>query len=1098
MSDRFSPVTMQDFCSWMRCELDQAGALFGIPRAHFFNATQHPRLTAAAYGQPLDTPFGVAAGPHSQMAQNLIVAWLCGARFLELKTVQTLDELEIPKPCIDAPDEGYNVEWSQELKIQESFEEYARAWVLIHALQAELFGDAAPTQTVFNISVGYNLEGIQKPNVQHFLDLMNNGREQLDTLIELAAPFFPALNNIDIPDRLSDTVTLSTMHGCPPDEIGRIAAYLIEERGLHTSVKLNPTLLGPDRLRKLLNGRMGFKHIEVPDVAFEHDLKYADGMNLLHDLQGRADTKGVEFGVKLSNTLEVINRRPDFKDGGEHAYLSGRPLQVLTVNLAADIAKEFDGKLRMSYAGGADAFNVANLLRSGMETVTVCTDILKPGGYMRMLQYVEETEHALDECDAHSLSELAQTGNGPLANLLTYAGDLPEDARYHGNPFRPEPCKTTRVLDLFDCIEAPCTDRCPISQRVPEYMNAVREGRFEDAIEITREDNPMPTVLGQACNHPCEPVCIRTHYDHPLAIREMKRFIMEQEKQPHYRKQAPARDTRVAIIGGGPCGLSAAYFLGQAGYTPTLFEAHPYAGGMVSGTIPGYRSTGEAISQDMEILQALGLEIKYGQKAGTAFTLDDLRKDGFSYIIIAAGAQGEQSLGLEGEDHPNVLSALDFLRDAREGHPPTLSGKVGVIGGGDVAMDCARTAGRLTGEKIQVIYRRTMDQMPAEHEEIRGLLEEGHQLIELAAPKELLFEDGKLTGLRCARMRLGEPGADGRRQPIEVPGAVTDIPLDHLIMAIGQKPKFPFLKEGEPDRTRKGYLQVDGLTMETSVPGLFAGGDAASDGPSTIVAAFGDGRAIAQEIRRREEGHEELVRVTDKQVDPELLLRRSRRVPRVHIPERALDQREGFDVIVDSMDEATAQREAARCLDCHKVCSLCVSVCPNKAFITYACEPFEAVIPSFSATEKGITQTPGTTLRIQQGLQVAVVTDFCNECGNCATFCPTSGHPYKDKPRIYLNAEEFAGESDNAFRLFRQDENLGIEGRFEGHTHRLVRASDQFIYEGPACKAVLEHEAFAFRSVDLSTADPVTPVESAILMFLFNSLSTSASYLPVM
>ena len=235
----------------------------------------------------LETPFGVAAGPHTQMAQNIIASWLVGARLIELKTIQTLDELDVNKPCIDVQDEGYNVEWSQELKVHQSFDEYLRAWVLIHALHRALGFPGERPGMVFNMSVGYNLEGMLKPNVQWYFDAMADASAYLPAYVEIVARHYPAVREVEIPARLSDTITLSTMHGCPPDEIERISLYLIEERGLHTSVKCNPTLLGAEQVRGIVNDDLGFADVPIPDAAFGHDLKWADAVPMFRQPAAR-------------------------------------------------------------------------------------------------------------------------------------------------------------------------------------------------------------------------------------------------------------------------------------------------------------------------------------------------------------------------------------------------------------------------------------------------------------------------------------------------------------------------------------------------------------------------------------------------------------------------------------------------------------------------------------------------------------------------------------------------------------------------------------------------------------------------------------------
>ena len=569
MSDRFQPVTTGQLSGWVFRELREQGSIFGIPRELFFTPGSADRFAQHLYGSRLDTPIGVAAGPHTQLAQNIISSWLCGARFIELKTVQTLDELEVSKPCIDMQDVGYNVEWSQELKIDQSFEEYLRAWVLIHALHYTLGFPGEGPGVIFNLSVGYNYEGVLKPNVQSFLRRMRDAGPALARCIDEVATFMPEVRQLNIPARLSNNVTLSTMHGCPPHEIGKIARYLIEEWGLHTSVKLNPTLLGPDQVRGILNRELGYHEVTVPDMAFEHDLKYADALHLLRDLRAAADARGVVFGVKLSNTLEVENRRRVFRPAEKMMYLSGRPLHALTVNLAHQLMEAHDGNLLMSFAGGADAFNVARLLACGMTTVTTCSDLLRPGSYTRLPQYVENIGAAMGEVGAENLIDFcarsaarisgfaASCHSTPHArerrlcartNLREYAEEVRTDPLLKRDRFARERTKTRRTLGLFDCIKAPCRDACGVEQKVPLYMKAVREGHLGDAARIVREDNPLGAILGRACNHPCQQVCLRTHYDEPLAIREIKRFIMDHEPAEVPSAAKPASRARVAVI----------------------------------------------------------------------------------------------------------------------------------------------------------------------------------------------------------------------------------------------------------------------------------------------------------------------------------------------------------------------------------------------------------------------------------------------------------------------------------------------------------------------------------------------------------------------
>ncbi len=1171
MSDRFHPISMEQLTDWVFDELELKDSLFGVPRSAFFVPKETDRFRIEKYGQILETPFGVAAGPHTQMAQNIIVSWLVGARFIELKTVQTLDELEVNKPCIDIEDEGYNVEWSQELKVYESFDEYLRAWVLIHALHHKFGFPGDRPGMIFNMSVGYNLEGILKPNVQWYLDTMLDASEYLPAFIDIVARRYPEVRDLEIPALVSDTITLSTMHGCPPDEIERITHYLLEERKLHTSVKCNPTLLGADRVRKIINEDLAFVDVPVPDEAFGHDLKYVDAVPMFHNLRRIAAEHDRKFGLKLSNTLEVDNWRTVF-DRDEMMYLSGRALHPVTTNLASKISEEFRGDLMLSFAGGADCFNVADLLAGGMKTVTVCSDLLKTGGYLRMLQYMENLEAAIEAIgasdmddfiarsaisregyeefvpllrwsaltdsglalDSDACSALAghlAAGEGPVAdrvsawagahgfdqertgalvdlvvkvmarlNLRHYAEKVRKDWRYEKESFRMDRSKTPRTLGFFDCIEAPCLDECPVDQKVPQYMNAVRNGDFLEAVKLTREDNPLPSILGRVCDHLCENTCIRTHLDQPLAIRHMKRFIMEHEQQPVMFRQKPASGPKVAIIGAGPAGLSAAQALGYAGFTVTIFEAHPYAGGMVGGAIPSYRLPQADIDRDMAILQELGVEIRYGQTAGVDFTMAGLRADGFETIFVAVGAQLAKRLNLEGEDSEGIMDALLFLRSVREENPVPIGARVGVIGAGDTAMDAVRSARRVGAEEASLIYRRTIDQMPADPEEIHACKEEGIGIFELAAPHALHIEDGKLAGLICTKTEYrGDRDASGRKIPHDVPDSEFEIPLDTLILAISQHSVLDFFGEETPALTKRGYIEVDPFTFESSIPGVYAGGDVAADGPSSIVKAAADGKAVAAAIIAAHGQADPPDEAAAVRVDlHEMTVRRARREYRVPIEFSPLDRRDGFEETVLGYTPEQAIAEASRCVDCHEICSLCVGVCPNMALMTYEMDPFAVALPALAVDGDSVVAGEKHAYRAAQTLQIAVLTDFCNECGNCTTACPTSGDPYKDKPRLYLDRADFEAEKDNAFMVF---EDGSMEARWNGETHRLS-VNGAVEYSSPSFTARLDLESFglleATPAAGALEGQALSLTPAADMFVLLRGLQGSMAHLPVM
>jgi len=1113
MSDRFHPIPLEMLSAWIADELEAKDSVFGIPRSLFFNPNDHRALFSTVYGHDLETPLGVAAGPHSQLAQNIVVAWLCGARFIELKTVQTLDQIEVSKPCIDMQDEGYNVEWSQELRVEESFAEYLHAWVLIHALHRRLGFPGQDPGLIFNLSVGYDLAGIRQPNMQWFLDKVEEPGDDLRKAVEIVARRWPEAVEQSIPSRMSDNVTLSTMHGCPPDEIGAISSYLLSDRGLHTSVKLNPTLLGPERLRPVLNDRLGFDDLVVPDKVFEEDLDYGDALSLLRDLSDTAQACGLVFGVKLTNTLAVANHRRVFDDSEETMYLSGRPLHALTVQLAHCLAEDVDHPLMMSFSGGADAHNVADLIRSGMRTITVCSDLLRPGGYLRFSQYFEQLEGSMAAANADSIENFVRSGGAnkdeptddiARENLREYADAVLSAPAYHRETFDRSNTKTSRRLGLFDCIVAPCTDACDVDQKVPAYMRLVAAGDNNGAAEITRLDNPLASILGRTCHHPCEPVCLRTHMDQPLAIREIKRFITDHEPPPPTTTAPTAAPKKVAVIGGGPCGLGAATFLARAGIEVTIFEARSASGGMVSATIPDYRAATHAVNRDLDHLRALGVEVRHNQEMGRNLSLDSLRKEGFSSVVIAVGARNGLRLGIEGEDCQGVLDGLDFLRAARDGNPPPLGTKIGVIGGGDVAMDCSRTACRLAEGEVTVFYRRTRAEMPAQKEELLDLFDEGGNLEELMAPGRITSADGHLTSVEMKTMRLGEPDDSGRRRPEAIAGGEREVELDTLIVAIGQRPDLSLFGDKDVKLNSSGYLEVDPTTLETSIANVYAGGDIIGDGPSNIVKACGDGRIIANAIIAR---HRDGPEIPEPDSDwpafdhAELLRRRARVEPRVEIPHLEPAKRQGFAEVVITLHQAEAKREASRCLDCDIMCSTCDSVCPNRAIFTYRVQPQTFSIPQLRLEDGDLVNGNATSYRVTQGPQVAVLTDACNECGNCVTFCPTSDRPWRDKPRLYLHRGDFDAETDNAFMFITHEGARGLQAKFGGALHQLIEDDGNLRFTSPLIDLHMEEKTLTLTSsATLGESRDYHLVESdhlGAMIILYRSFAESMPEFPV-
>ncbi|MEA3238704.1 MAG: putative selenate reductase subunit YgfK [Candidatus Bipolaricaulota bacterium] len=1037
MSDKLRVQSFSELLGSILQEYEHNESIFGIHRSLFYVPKKDSPYATEMFGSHLATPVGPAAGPHTQLARNTISSWLSGGRFMELKTVQIMDELEISRPCIDVADEGYNVEWSQELKLEDSVNEYVNAWVAIHILRRVLgFDGEVPFGTIFNMSVGYNLEGIKKPRMVKFMDTMIDASEKIAAIRNTLADKWPEYANIEIPARLTNSVTLSTMHGCPPDEIEQIARYLIEERGLNTLVKLNPTLLGKDQVLHILHKELGYEEIRIPDSVFDNDLQYERAVRMIEKLKDTANANGLFFGIKLANTLPTANHRNFLS--GEEMYMSGRALYPITMTLFDKLMLQFGGDLNVSYAGGADALNVVDILSSGACPVTCASELLKPGGYSHLLQFVENIEDAMNEQGAMSLANLSSDKLDYLKNTAAAARD---DLRYkkayhsHGLP------KLSSDLSMFDCITAPCSATCPVEQDVPDYAWLIAHGEYDKALSVILARNPLPGITGYICTHVCQTKCTRNNYDESVAIRNLKRFAVENG----HASIAPLgkTDQKVAVIGSGPSGLSAASFLALNGINVTIFEAKDAVGGMPA-IAPKFRLPQQIIDEDVKRIVDLGVRIETNHPVDTP--PESLLDQGFSAVYVASGFQRDAMLEIDGFDGEGTFTALDILERVRQGEKVVLGEKVVVIGGGNTAMDAARTAARISGVPTTIIYRRTKAEMPADIEEIEDLLAEGNTIEELLSPVRVIRKDGKMVGIRCVRNRLGEPGPDGRRRPVPIKGSEIDIPADTMIIAIGQRPELTFLDGSGISVTDRGRIAAEDGTGDTGVACVYAGGDA-TRGPATIIQGAADGRRAAKAICLKLEIDYKQLQVQHPRLSEEEIIEikraRARKVPQVHPAVLPLSDRSGFDLVEKKFTEEEARAEASRCLQCSTVCDKCVEVCPNRANYTYHITPFAAQLPVLSCDNGNLQVVGEEEFAIKQDRQVLHVDDFCNKCGVCAMFCVHTGKPAHDKPRLFLDEKDFQQEDENAFYVHGNE----IRSRHAGSEARLIINGENAQYE---------------------------------------------------
>ena len=927
MSEKMYPIPFKSLMNWIVTEYAREGEIFGVHTPYYATGKTLP-----IFGERIETPFGPAAGPNSQLAQNIIAAYMAGARFFEVKTVQKMDGAElaacVPRPCILAADEGYNQEWSTELEVPQARDEYIKAWCALKVL-SKVYGFGDPDGFVFNMSVGYDLEGIKGEKVNTYIDNMMDASEtkQFKECLEVLTELFPAEKDYiaSISPRVSRSVTVSTLHGCPPQEIERIASYLLTEKHLHTFVKCNPTILGYKTARTILDS-MGYDYIVFDEHHFNEDLQWVDAVPMFERLQALADSKGLEFGLKLSNTFPVDTTRNELP--GTEMYMSGRSLFPLTIEMCNRISRQFNGKMRISFAGGAEFFNCDKLFAAGIWPITVATTILKPGGYNRLHQMVEKTEKlpykAFCGTDSSAISDMSTASHSDF---------------HHLKPIKPVASrKSEEKVPWIDCFTAPCKGGCPIHQDIPEYIELCRKGLYGPALKLITEKNALPFITGTICAHRCQNKCSRNFYEESVQIRDTKLVaatkgygaLMADIKVP-----AKVEGKKAAIIGGGPTGIAAAYFLGRAGIETTIFEREEKLGGVPRYVIPAFRISDEAIDKDVAFMERYGVEVKCGAPAPS---VEELKKLGYTHILIATGAWQAGKLDIPG----NVKGVIGWMKEMKTQVKPCLDGHVVVVGAGNTAMDAARVAKRMGAASSTIVYRRTKKEMPADEHELKLAIDEGVNLVELAAP--VAQENGKL---KLEKMKLGEPDASGRRSPLAT-GEFFEIPCDLVISAVGEKVDAKLMADNGIEMERKGPA------FKTNVENVWCAGDA-HRGPATVVEGIADAASFAEAVIGEAHTYD---------------------IPEAAYPSKA--QAIAKKGILKMAKDACC--EGSRCLDCYTVCENCADSCPNRANVV-------------------IKLSDGRH-------QILHIDKMCNECGNCTQFCPYASEPCRDKFTLFQTKED--------------------------------------------------------------------------------------------
>ena len=956
MSDIMTPIPFDRLMNRILVE-HQEGAVFGMQKCYRAKNLKPNTL----FGRKLEGQIGPAAGPNTQLAQNIVASYYGGARFFELKTVQKMDGRElaacVAKPCITAEDECYNCEWSTELEVPQAYAEYVKAWFACKVMAKEYdLGD--PDAFQFNISVGYDLEGIKLPKVDRFINEMKDAKDT-EIFKECKAWLLANLDRFKkvtkedveaIQSEIINSVTVSTLHGCPPSEIEAIASYLIQEKHLHTFVKCNPTLLGYETARAILD-EMGYDYIAFTDFHFKDDLQYSDAVPMLQRLQELAKSLNLNFGVKITNTFPVDVKNNELPS--QEMYMSGKSLFALSMSVAKMLTRDFNGSLRISFSGGADYFNIERIVEAGIWPVTMATTLLKTGGYLRFIQMAELLEKNL----AKPWEKV------DLSLVEKMIADAKKD-KHMVKPVKPLPNrKSEKKVPLVDCFTMPCRDRCPIHQDITSYGRLVNEGKFKEALEVILDKNPLPFMTGNICTHTCQSACTRNHYETDVQIRTNKLIAARggYDTVLPGLKQEGAVQKKVGVIGAGPAGISAAFFLARAGVEVHVYDKDAVAGGVVANVIPGFRIPAEEIQKDVNLAKQYGAQFHLGQEVND---IDAFRKENnFDAVILAIGAHKEAPLVLEKGE---AYNALHFLADFKAQDGKLNLGKnVVVVGAGNTAMDVARAAKRNAGvENVYLVYRRTKRYMPANQEELEEAIEEGVIFQELLAP--FTHENGKLL---CHRMVLSDVDASGRRS-VKESDEVVEVPCDTVIASIGEKVDGSFYEKNGIAVTDKGLPVLKKETNETSVAGVYAAGDGAF-GASVIVKAIADAKLACEAILNKTIGTDRPSETTDEKIYG--------KKGNLVEPEKGLNPDK-------------------RCLACDHICENCCDVCPNRA--------------NFAI------KVPGVEMH-----QIIHVDYMCNECGNCETFCPYDSAPYKEKFTLFHRAEEMEDSTNDGFAFVDNDGN---------------------------------------------------------------------------
>lgn len=1054
-----NPATLGQLLGIILNDLNKNNEVFDIPEKLFYKHWHNHVLYTKKYGQELHNPIGLASGPHTQLAQNIVSGWLCGARYIELKTVNPSPANDIIKPSISIFQGAHHCEETIELDVEQAYDQFLNAWIIIHILNHKLFTRKKHTDaigTIFNMSLGNTLADIRSEKMQWFVDKMIDCSAEKAKKLQAIKNIYPEIDKINIPNQISNSFTVNNSKDCSARELEYICKFLMVDKKLHPVIKFSPTLLGYRSVRAILSADHAL-HVEIDEAHFEEDIQYGEALDLIDAIKATASEMKLDLTIKICGGLPCRNVTGQIPDAATDVYLTGNALHPVAANLAAKFQSRFEGSLDISFSGGADCYNVSHLLLNGFSTVTVCTDLLKPGGYGRLAQYFQELNRTFSNYQAKNIREfILKSGSAfsvretALENLRNYAIRTLSNPTYQKSEITELTIKSRRPLFLYDCVHAPCVDASDIHPNIPDYCWFTANNDPKKAINALLTDNPLPSLTGMLANDPCRLKCTRINYDYPVLMKEIERFIAANTSEEALGAMpAPSNGTKVAVIGGGVAGLSAAWFLTKYGFSVDIYEAAAEAGGMARSVAPGFRLDQAAVEKDIERIKAAGVKILNSVRVDNE-RFERIREDS-QYIFIATGAAKPLMMGVQGEDSEGVIDGISFLQQVRTNSLQLKGNQYAVVGSDDLAADAARAAQRLINENgsVTLISPLPQEEMLIDQSIKDALAEENIQVIDATETVRVIARAGQVAGLEVAEIY-----ADDYAQPY-----ILD--FDTIITCLGTEADIDFFDINKL-HPRKG-------SNATKMKRVFAGGSLL-DASATTLQVIGDARRAAYEIVM-DAGvvlPANLFRQT-KDVDIEKLkVQKSQREKPYTAEIVPAAERKGFELITKTLKSPRAVKEADRCLQCDTICNVCVAVCPNRAMLGFEVADDDRLIPAVSFVGEKFNVAYHHKIPVRQKFQVLNIADWCNECGNCTTFCPTAGSPYRDKFRLYFNRQKFNADNNTEALLLTGAGNYRLLTlKKEGNLTTLTENWDALIFENDNCMAVLDKMDFSIQQIDM-------------------------------